>query len=237
MLLSSVPYNCKRVFDWEGRLKIIIIHPWRSHHGRGTHCIKASYIHHLISSLLKPYEALSLCSHYRWGHRGLYISPLVYFSSQSFASETPWPGEDTDVSRHGWFQAVKEWVALLVLVYFSDCSSVHTSILTFQLKFLRRTCSVETPDSVFVSQKLPTLSVLAALSWQGEPGHGVCMPEVAWMSSPCESCACCLVPPLTSGTKVMRMFHFALYIWNLDSLKAGFLCPSQNVQIIALCQG
>lgn len=44
-------------------------------------------------------------------------------------------------------------------------------------------------------------------------------------------------PPPTSETKAVRLFHFALYIWNLDSLKAAFLGPSQNVQMNALSQG
>lgn len=48
--------------------------------------------------------------------------------------------------------------------------------------------------------------------------------------------ACSLIssPPPSLETEVMRMLHFAFYIWNLDALKATFLCPSQNVQMNAL---
>lgn len=105
--------------------------------------------------------------------------------------------------------------------------------LDFPVKSLRRTCSVETPASVFVTLEVPTLCVLAALS--GKVGQGMasaCQRRPGWARPETAPAL-----PRTSETKVGRPFHFAIYIWNLDSSKAAFLCPSQNVQINALCQG
>lgn len=70
--------------------------------------------------------------------------------------------------------------------------------------------------------------------WQGGPGHGLRVPEEAWLSLPRDRSGPSANIRDQGGETVPFCY---IYIWNLDSSKAAFLCPSQNVQINALCQG
>lgn len=87
-----------------------------------------------------------------------------------------------DVASHGWFQAVKEWGAVLGLGESVHCfdSPVRTGVLTFHLESLRRTAAPWTLlASVSVNQKVPILCALAAVPWQGGAGHGLPWPPHA----------------------------------------------------------
>lgn len=90
-------------------------------------------------------------------------------------------------------------------------------------------CPRETPGSVSVNQKVPTLCVSSALSWQGGPGHGLHLSEVAWLSSPLSERPrdCRLVSdlfPLQHQRPRCREYSILLYIfgiWTFESVHSS----------------
>lgn len=154
-------------------------------------------------------------------------SPLVDFSSWVFPSllldqETPrlCPGlADPRLAENGHSLGAGRFCACF------DYFPTETGILILQLK----------AHGLSVSQRAPALCVCSPpqASWARPSWPG----GLTLMASGLLPALRFLSLPPTSETTVVRMPHLALYIWNLDALKATFLCPSQNVQMNALRWG